>query len=246
MKFVQLLITISVSKFLFAQEHHFVPVRNVPALEVYDLLKDRNGYIWLGHDFGVSRYDGINFIDFNHPDQNALSMTDLFEDYEGRIWCHNFEGQIFYIENFNLHLLRAYHFTEEHSYPRIGICKDELIATSSKGLFTCNTKTFASKYIPIEGGTSALCVLNDGVLLYGNGRWHYYQPGIGLKNLSPLNFTIDRTEGLSIGASGAKDTAILILNPEGIYHKLLVKGDKLISLKKNEAGGFINTVAVDD
>jgi ligand-binding sensor domain-containing protein len=54
--------------------------KNAPSQEIYDLLKDRKGYLWLGHDLGISRFDGINFISLDHPLQNSASMTDLAED----------------------------------------------------------------------------------------------------------------------------------------------------------------------
>src|SRR5579863_3425272 len=113
------------------QDSAFVPIPNSPCPEVYGLLKDKAGYIWMAHDFGVSRYDGKNFVSFGNPGENALAVTDLIEDDCQRIWCHNFAGQIFYIENFQLHLLTSFKFEDEPSYPRIGLCGDELVATSS-------------------------------------------------------------------------------------------------------------------
>ena len=65
---------------------------DLPSREVYDLLTDRRGFLWIGHDLGISRYDGSSLIHFSHPQQAALSMTDLVEDSLGRIWCHNFSG----------------------------------------------------------------------------------------------------------------------------------------------------------
>src|SRR6187399_1804014 len=120
MKFFFLLILFILSVPGSSQETTFTIIKDVPALEGYDLLKDRKGYIWLGHDLGISRYSGQNFISFTNPQQNALSMSDLWEDSEGKIWCHNFEGQIYYVDQFKLKLLETYRFAEEPSYPRIG------------------------------------------------------------------------------------------------------------------------------
>jgi signal transduction histidine kinase len=231
-----------------SSQEAFTIIKDVPALEGYDLLKDRKGYIWLGHDLGISRYSGQNFISFSNPQQNALSMTDLWEDSEGRIWCHNFEGQIYYVDQFKLKLLEAYRFAEEPSYPRIGICKDELLATSSKGLFVCNTKTLSSKYYFLENGITSLCVLDNKVLLYGKGNWYVYRKGEKLKKITGENFSLSKTEGISLSQTGKNDTAFMISNPEGTYYKLLIENDRLVCPAKKYVNGFINsmTIAADD
>jgi hypothetical protein len=66
--------------------------------ELYDLHVDQKGYLWIAHGLGISRYDGLNFINYSHPSQINLRSTDIVEDRAGRIWFHNFSGQIFYIE----------------------------------------------------------------------------------------------------------------------------------------------------
>ncbi len=43
------------------------PFPTAPCPEVYNLLKDKEGYIWMAHDFGISRYDGTNFVSFSNP-----------------------------------------------------------------------------------------------------------------------------------------------------------------------------------
>ena len=202
MKFLFFFILIILSVTGSSQETTFKIIKDVPALEGYDLLKDSKGYIWLGHDLGISRYSGQNFINFSNPQQNALSMTDLWEDNEGKIWCHNFEGQIYYVDQFKLKLLDAYRFAEEPVYPRIGICNDELIATSSKGLFVSNTKTFASKYYFLDEGITALSVLNNQALLYGKGNWYVYRKGEKIKKITAQNFSLSKTGGISLSQTG--------------------------------------------
>ena len=81
-------------------------VKGIPSREVYDLHIDKKGYLWIGHELGISRYDGTNFTHFSHPRQSSLSMTDIIEDPLGRIWCHNFSGQIYYIEKERMQLLK--------------------------------------------------------------------------------------------------------------------------------------------
>lgn len=68
--------------------------------EVYDILQDRNGFIWTATDRGVFRFDGYTF----EPFTTAQGLTDntvfcIQEDYLGRIWVMPFNGRLCYIEN---------------------------------------------------------------------------------------------------------------------------------------------------
>ena len=36
----------------------------LPSSEVYNIIKDRNGYLWFGTDNGLSRYNGYEFKNF--------------------------------------------------------------------------------------------------------------------------------------------------------------------------------------
>jgi ligand-binding sensor domain-containing protein len=93
---------------VFAQPPIFNEAIVTPSKEIYDLMQDKKGFIWIGDELGVRRYDGVVFISYTHPQQTSLSTTGLVEDKQGRIWCHNFNGQIFYIEHEQMHLLNAY------------------------------------------------------------------------------------------------------------------------------------------
>ncbi|MBC7892939.1 MAG: hypothetical protein H7Y12_12050 [Sphingobacteriaceae bacterium] len=65
--------------------------------EVYSVLKDRQGYVWLGTQDGLNRYDGYRFEHFKHDpfDANSLSndyITALFEDAQGTLWVGTQDG----------------------------------------------------------------------------------------------------------------------------------------------------------
>jgi hypothetical protein len=71
--------------FLFASAHpqQLQPVAHPPCTEIYDLLIDKKGFLWVAHNLGISRYDGISFTSFSNPAQSSLSVTDLIEDNYG-------------------------------------------------------------------------------------------------------------------------------------------------------------------
>jgi ligand-binding sensor domain-containing protein len=67
--------------------------------EIYYLHQDKKGNMWIGCNDGLYKYNGICFKQFTHPGQSGRSISFIREDKYGRIWCQNFTGQIFCIEN---------------------------------------------------------------------------------------------------------------------------------------------------
>jgi signal transduction histidine kinase/DNA-binding response OmpR family regulator/ligand-binding sensor domain-containing protein len=58
---------------------------------VFDLLQDKEGFIWVATKNGLNRYDGYSFKIFANDPYNAHSLSSntivkLFEDSKGRIW----------------------------------------------------------------------------------------------------------------------------------------------------------------
>lgn len=59
---------------------------------IFDLLQDKEGFIWVATKNGLNRYDGYNFKVFANDPYNAHSLSSntvikLFEDSKGRIWA---------------------------------------------------------------------------------------------------------------------------------------------------------------
>ncbi|HEV7332575.1 MAG TPA: histidine kinase [Flavisolibacter sp.] len=225
-----------------AQEREIESIPNQPSPEAYDLLKDSKGYIWVAHEFGISRYDGANFITLQNPRQNSISLTDMIEDKTGRIWCHNFSGQIFYIENLQLHLLEAYKHQDEQDFPRIAICGDELIATSKKGLFVYNLLTGKSTYHFIKYGASTLTQVGNKVVCFNNYDFYCYEAGKPLTKLTFGEYLPDHFAA-SLQNVCLKDTFYLIVNPRGKYYKLSLKQDRILNHGVIKTGAFINTIS---
>jgi signal transduction histidine kinase/ligand-binding sensor domain-containing protein len=228
-----------------AQDSTIERIQAQPTSEVYDLLKDTRGYLWVAHDLGVSRYDGSSFVSFSTPLQNSFAMTDLIEDHKGRIWCHNFTGQIFYIERMKLHLLKEYKYKEEQGFPRIIICGNELVATSIKGLFVYNLLTDQSKYYSIPKGTRSLTKVGNKVICYGSGGWYSYEAGHPIRKLSS-GLSFGNHQAVTLQNTSYKDTFYLTVNPMSTYYKLTLEGDVIKVHEARKASAFINTVTVDN
>ncbi len=76
---------------------HWSQAEGLPSNMVFDIAQDHHGQMWLGHDKGLSRFDGKDFITFTHPSMNGSAVSNVFEDSVGRIWCQNFIGQVFHV-----------------------------------------------------------------------------------------------------------------------------------------------------
>lgn len=77
----------------------------LPSNEVYDIEQDQYGYIWIGCDAGLYRYDGFRFTQFSNKDQNAVAISSLrFSTDKSKLFCQNFFGQIYYVAQDSLHL----------------------------------------------------------------------------------------------------------------------------------------------
>ncbi len=63
--------------------------------KVFAIIQDRNDYIWLGTEGGVSRFDGVNFENFTSEDGLSLNgVRTIFEDSVGLLWLGHTGGGI--------------------------------------------------------------------------------------------------------------------------------------------------------
>ncbi len=71
----------------------------LPENTVHSILQTRDGYLWLGTEGGLVRFDGIDFITYNAESTSALrsnTIYDLFEDSFGALWISTADGLLRY------------------------------------------------------------------------------------------------------------------------------------------------------
>ena len=64
---------------------------------ILSLLQDQRGYLWIGTQDGLNRYDGYSFTQFKNDPQNPNSISynsiiSLYEDREGFLWAGTWGG----------------------------------------------------------------------------------------------------------------------------------------------------------
>ncbi len=105
---MRLMVGIILSLFFFQASGQFPYVKKLnypeqlPTQVVYDMLTDAKGYIWLGTDKGLYRFNGRTFIQIPFDQTSSKAVSYLQEDSSGKIWCMNFYNQLFYYQNDSL------------------------------------------------------------------------------------------------------------------------------------------------
>lgn len=88
--------------------HRFSEDQGLPTQTIFDLYSDSKGYIWLGTEVGIFRYDGYTFKSYQNDDLLGRSISNISEDQYGRIWCTNFNHQVLFIENDHLNVFQPW------------------------------------------------------------------------------------------------------------------------------------------
>lgn len=142
----------------------------LPTNTIYDIFQDAEGFIWIGHDKGLSKYDGFRFKHYQNEEQRGRPLSNLLQDNAGKIWCQNFVGQFFYIENDTLKLSK--HLEPTGMYIPAGILQgNTLVSTGKKGIRYLNTDTFTIDEKVIENYSSnhyTICNKNNYYFLNKN------------------------------------------------------------------------------
>ncbi len=110
MKFASLLtvalLTI-ISYSCLAQEYsytHYDITEGLAGSTVYSITQDPDGFLWLGTESGVSRFDGTQFKNFTTADGLPdIEILKIFSDSRGRVWMAPFQKSVCYYYKGRIH-----------------------------------------------------------------------------------------------------------------------------------------------
>jgi ligand-binding sensor domain-containing protein len=79
------------------QFDHIGTQEGLSQMNVTCIMQEVRGFIWIGTDDGLNRYDGYQFITYHHnpKDNNSLSsnfVSDIKQDKEGNLWVATKNG----------------------------------------------------------------------------------------------------------------------------------------------------------
>ncbi len=95
----------------FSQEYsytHYDISEGLAGSTVYSMTQDKEGFIWIATETGVSRFDGTHFRNFTTNDGLPdAEVTNIYCDSKDRIWmapfsksvCYYYKGKIYNPEN---------------------------------------------------------------------------------------------------------------------------------------------------
>ena len=115
----------------------------LPSTQINCITQDIQGFIWIGTDYGLSKFDGYRFTNFFHnkADTTSLSsniISDFLTDSRGNLWIGTSRGLNRY--DYSTNSFRRYRFPDGRT-PRIySIIEnhkgDVLLGTAGYGLYT--------------------------------------------------------------------------------------------------------------
>jgi ligand-binding sensor domain-containing protein len=123
---------------IYAQHPVFYQINDedgLPSNEIYRIKQDPFGFVWIGCDAGLYRYDGVNLKHYTHARQNGRGISFLQIDNRQRIWCKNFFGQIYRVEGDSLKIVWE-RPTSNPAYPQFSIDENCHLWTYDKNHIT--------------------------------------------------------------------------------------------------------------
>jgi ligand-binding sensor domain-containing protein len=91
----------------FSQEYsykHYDIADGLASSTVYCIAQDRDGFIWVGTEAGVCRFDGTHFRTFTTADGLPdVEVLQIYGDSKGRVWMAPFKGSVCYYYQGKIH-----------------------------------------------------------------------------------------------------------------------------------------------
>ncbi len=162
----------------------------LPSNSVYNILQDKQGFVWLGHDKGLSRYDGKFFKQYNSNTQQGKSLSNLNEG-GNTIWCQDFSGNFYYVKGDSV--VRDAKFKTVGYYNNSSILKKRLLVSVGNNFIqTLNVITGAYNKYSIESAIGkAICYESDKLLIVGNKTLAEFD-GDKIKNIGQGSQSVDQ------------------------------------------------------
>ena len=159
-------------KFCIAQTlsyKHFDVSNGLPTNEIYEIRQDNKGFLWIGCDAGLVRYDGNSFKLLSNNKNRGPAVTCLREDKFGRIWCTNFSGQIFFTSGDSLQLFEPWEKNYKSNFAEITIDNDNILyVTNFQNKMYAYNLNNNSERVVIDNNEIKLLAFTtyDGTVLY--------------------------------------------------------------------------------
>lgn len=190
----------------------------LPSKEVYQLVQDNRGFIFIGCSAGLFKYDGFTFQPITHERVNAKAISHLLIGTDKSIWCQNFGGQIYRVQDDSLQIFRDF---------------NHLNSTVPQFTVDSINRTW------IALSTGLVKIDADGTekeIKYPNGEQWYVTSIVSTTDLK-IYFTVSNKGLYSLDTTLDKDSFHLVSNAKEFMQRCVttVKGKELIVLTEEFA-----------
>lgn len=206
MRFALIFALLVSGTYSFSQRFNFVNYsleEGLPQSQVSDICQDKQGYLWIGTETGLCRFDGIQFVNFSTDDGLPDNEIDeLFLDQQGTVWVATPKG----IASYSYRGFESYPFSDSLTleYRINDLCEfnEAIYLATDEGLLLFSNDSFQLVTRGIEEAQSmrALANVGDTLLVCGsrNGLFKFSSAGYQAYNhptLDTLNISDVRLRG---------------------------------------------------
>jgi signal transduction histidine kinase/ligand-binding sensor domain-containing protein/DNA-binding response OmpR family regulator len=134
------------------------------------LLQDDRGYVWIATEYGLNRFDGIQFTTYYHNDKDSTSLTSnyihtLFEDSKKQLYVGCIDGLVRYrceTDDFQpIPLLNGSNAVKAHVTRIIETAGGEvLISTTGQGLFRLDADGLQAHFLSKDWNIDSFAYLS--------------------------------------------------------------------------------------
>ncbi len=186
--------------------------------QVRDICQDQHGYLWIGTASGLSRFDGIEFVNYSIddglPDNN---ISDLFVEDNGSLWVSTAGG----VALFKDQKVETFNFEDPYRIKQISTFKNEVYFATNTGLITLENKQFKKVGSnDFERNLFLRSIVNyqDSLLFCGGKEGVYVWNGNSFVDVEIPNYDELNVRGLSIQNNklyiSARKVGLIIYNLE--------------------------------
>lgn len=235
-----------------AETYNFARLDNTYGLsnnQIECILKDSKGFVWIGTNFGLNRYDGyrVKVYKSSKNDSNSLIYNSIWriqEDKNGNLWITGNPNYVVYnalTEKFHRNITPFLSPLGIHFVPsivEIDKQKNYYFYHTNDGIYKYDV---SSKKLIHYKQTSSLNTLNQGVIISMKSHqgylWVLFQSGL-LERLNEKTNTVDfRNSYIMENASGATILKNLFVDSNGcpwVYPGLGDKGVLCFDIDKSQ------------
>lgn len=174
MKILLLLFAILFSLSNYAQQYSFIRYgvkEGLAQSQVTDISQDNLGYLWIGTQSGLSKFDGIKFENYSIDDglaDNTIHKL-LFDSIANTLWIATPEGLTEYKNN----TFNSYYFDQKIKVNDLILFKDSIFIASNQGVLSFkngNFSTYTSNHnirqLSVTKNNKLLCATNIGLFYF--------------------------------------------------------------------------------